>query len=115
MIFPNDRPGATWKNIAKPNSLINAVDVASKPDRSLFMQSSASLMIDFRFDLTECVGTMLRGDHHEFLAIDVAALYFVKTAGRVSRPSDNRSPCENVVHERSGLGAVKQAGARLGF
>jgi hypothetical protein len=72
-------------------------------------------MIDFRFDLAERVGTVLRGNHHEFLAIDLAALDLVKTAGRVSRPSDNRSPCEDIVHERSGLGAVKQAGARLGF
>ena len=79
------------------------------------MQSSSSLMIDFRFDLTERVGTMLRGHRHEFLTIDLAALDFVETAGRVSRPSDNRSPCKNVVHERSGLGTVKQAGARLGF
>ena len=69
------------------------------------------LMIDFRFDLTKH-GTMLRS---KFLSIDVAALDFVKTAGRVSRPSDNRSPCEDIVHERSRLGAVKQAGARLGF
>ena len=68
-------------------------------------------MIDFRFDLSESVGTMLRGKHHEFLAIDFAALDFVKTAGRVARPSDHWSPCENIVHERSGLGAVKQAGA----
>jgi hypothetical protein len=72
-------------------------------------------MIDFCFDLTECVGTMLGSHDHEFLAIDVAALDFVKTAGRVSRPSNNRSPCKNIVHERSGLGAVKQAGARFGF
>ena len=79
------------------------------------MRSSGSLVIDFRFDLTERVGTVLRGNHHEFLAIDFAALDFVKTAGRVSRPSDHWSSCEDIVHERSGLGTVKQAGARLGF
>jgi hypothetical protein len=57
------------------------------------------LMIDFRFDLTKH-GTMLRS---KFLSIDVAALDFVKTAGRVSRPSDKRNPCEAIVHERSRL------------
>jgi hypothetical protein len=72
-------------------------------------------MIDFRFDLTERLGTMLRGDTHEFLAIQLAALDFVKAAGGISRPSDNRSACQNIVHERSWLGAVKQASARLGF
>jgi hypothetical protein len=77
--------------------------------------SSANLIIQLRFDLTKRVGTMLRGDHHKFLAIDFAALDFVKTAGRVSRPSDNRSPGKDIVHERSGLGAVKQARPRLGF
>ena len=72
-------------------------------------------MIDFRFDFTKSVGTMLRGNYQKFLAIDLAAFDFVKTAGRVSRPSDNRSPGKDIVHERSGLGAVKQAGPRLGF
>ena len=57
------------------------------------------LMIDFRFDLTKH-GTMLRS---KFLSIDVAALDFVETAGRVSRPSDKRNPCEDIVHERSRL------------
>jgi hypothetical protein len=79
------------------------------------MELSASLMIDFRFDFKQGVGTILGGDDHEFLAIGIAALDFVKTAGRVSRPSDNRSACENIVHERSRLGAVKQASARFGF
>jgi hypothetical protein len=72
-------------------------------------------MIDFRFDFTKRVGTMLQSNHHKFLAIDLAALDFIKTAGRVSRPSYNGSACQDIVHERSWLGAVKQAGARLGF
>jgi hypothetical protein len=58
---------------------------------------------------------MTGGDDDEFLAVGVAALDFVKTARRVSGPSDDGSACENIVHERSGLSAVKQAGARLGF
>ena len=80
-----------------------------------YCESSARLTIDFRFNLKQGVGTMLGGDDHEFLAVGVAALDFVKTTRRVSRPSDNGSACENIVHERSGLGAVKQTGARLGF
>jgi hypothetical protein len=77
--------------------------------------SSASLAADFRFDLKHSLRTMLGGDHHEFLAVRVTALYFVKTTRWVARPADNGSACENIVHERAGLGAVKQAGARLGF
>jgi len=72
-------------------------------------------MTDLRFDLEQRVRTMLRGDHHELLAVRVTALYFVKTTRWVARPADNGSACENIVHERSGLGAVKQAGARFGF
>ena len=77
--------------------------------------SSASLVADFRFDLKQSVRTVLGGDHHEVLAVRVTTLDFVKTTRRVARPADNGSACENIVHERSGLGAVKQAGARLGF
>jgi len=77
--------------------------------------SSTNLTTDFRFDLEHGVGTMLGGDHQELLAIRVTALYFVKTTRRVARPADNGSSRENIVHKRSGLGAVKQAGARLGF
>jgi hypothetical protein len=81
----------------------------------LYWISSASLTTDFRFDLEHGVWTMLGGDHHELLAVRVTALFFVKTTRRVPRPADNGSARENIVHERSGLGAVKQAGARLGF
>jgi hypothetical protein len=77
--------------------------------------SSASLTTDFRFDLEHGVGTMRGGDHQELLAIRVTALYFVKTTRRVARPADHGSSRENIVHKRSRLGAVKQAGARLGF
>jgi hypothetical protein len=72
-------------------------------------------MVDFRFDLTKRIGTMLGSNHHKFLTIDLAALDFVKTSGWVPRPSDDRSPCEDIVHQRSRLSAVKQAGSRLGF
>ena len=58
---------------------------------------------------------MAGSDRLEFLAVTVGAVYFVKTARRVASPSDNGSACKNIVHERSGLGAVEQAGARLGF
>ena len=58
---------------------------------------------------------MLGGDPHELLAVRVTAVYFVKTIRRVARPGDNGSACENIMHEGSGLGAIKQAGARLGF
>jgi hypothetical protein len=81
----------------------------------LYRISSASLTTDFRFDLEHGVGTMLEGDHQELLAVRVTALYFVKTTRRVAMPADNGSAGENIVHERPGLGTVKQAGARLGF
>jgi hypothetical protein len=81
----------------------------------LYRISSASLTTDFPFDLEHGVGTMLEGDHQELLAVRVTALYFVKTTRRVARPADNGSAGENIVHERSGLRTVKQAGARLGF
>jgi hypothetical protein len=58
---------------------------------------------------------MLEGDPHELLAVRVTAVYFVKTTRRVARPDDNGSARENIVHERSGFGAIKQAGARLVF
>jgi hypothetical protein len=51
----------------------------------------------------------------EFLTIRVAAVYFVKTTWRVTGSPDDRSPCENIVHERSGLGTIKQASAGFGF
>ena len=68
-----------------------------------------------RFDLEQRVRTMRGGDHHEVLAVRVTTLDFVKTTRRVARPADNGRACENIVHERSGLGAVKQAGARFSF
>jgi hypothetical protein len=108
MDFSNDRPvqRQKYREGSIPREMMSTLQAN--------VATYLCLMIDFRFDLTKR-GTMLRSNHHKFLAIDVAALDFVKTAGRVSRPSNNRSPCKNIVHERSGLGAVKQAGARFGF
>src|ERR671923_566241 len=77
--------------------------------------SAASLSVDLRFDLMEGFRTMAGGDLHEFLAVGVTALYFVKAARRIAGPTNNGSACENLVHGRAGLGAVKQASARLGF
>jgi hypothetical protein len=76
---------------------------------------SASPTAKFRFDLQQGVGTILGGDPHELLTVGVAAVYFVKTSRRIARPADDWRTRENIVHERSGLGAVKQAGARLSF
>jgi hypothetical protein len=76
---------------------------------------SATLTADFRFDLRQCVRAMLRGDYHKLLAVLVAAVYFVKTTRRIAGPADDGRTCKNIVHERSGLGAVKQAGARVSF
>ena len=76
---------------------------------------SAILTADLRFDLAECVGAMLRGDCHELPTVCVAAIYFVQTAWRIAGSTDDGSTRENIVDERSGLGAVKQAGARFNF
>jgi hypothetical protein len=76
---------------------------------------SASPTTKFRFDLPQGVGAILGGDHYELLTVRVTAVDFVKTSRRIARPADNGCTRENVVHERSGLGAVKQAGARLSF
>jgi 16S rRNA G966 N2-methylase RsmD len=76
---------------------------------------SAILAADFRFDLKQCVGAMLRSDYHKLPAVRVAAIDFVQTTRRIAGSADNGSTCKNIVHERSGLGAVKQAGARLSF
>jgi hypothetical protein len=76
---------------------------------------SAILTADLRFNLAECVRAMLRGDCHELPAVRVAAIDFVQTAGRIAGPTDDGSTCENIVDERSRLGAVKQAGARFNF
>jgi hypothetical protein len=69
----------------------------------------------FRFDLQQGVGAILGGDPHELLTVRVTAVYFVKTSRRIAGPADDWRTRENIVHERSGLGAVKQAGARLSF
>jgi len=45
----------------------------------------------------------------------VTAVYFIKTTPADRGPADNGAPGEDIVHERSGLRAVKQAGARLSF
>jgi hypothetical protein len=59
--------------------------------------------------------TMPGGDLHEFLAVRVIALYFVKATRRIAGPANNGSTGENLMHGRAGLRAIKQAGARLGF
>jgi hypothetical protein len=76
---------------------------------------SASPTAKFRFDLQQRVGAILGGDHHELLTVRVTAVYFVKTSRRIAGPADDWCTRENIVHERSRLGAVKQAGARLSF
>ena len=76
---------------------------------------SASPTAELRFDLQQGVGAILGGDHYELLTVRVTAVYFVKTSRRVAGPADNGRTRENIVHERSGLGAVEQAGARLNF
>jgi hypothetical protein len=76
---------------------------------------SASPTAKFRFDLQQGVGAILGGDHHELLTVRVTAVYFVKTSRRIAGPADNGRTREDIVHERSGLSAVEQAGARLSF
>jgi hypothetical protein len=76
---------------------------------------SASPTAKFRFDLQQGVGAILGGDHHELLTVRVTAVYFIKTSRRIAGPADNGRTGEDIVHERSGLRAVKQAGARLSF
>ena len=76
---------------------------------------SASPTAELRFDLQQGVGAILGGDYHELLTVRVTAVYFVKTSRRIAGPADDWRTRENIVHERSGLGAVKQAGARLSF
>ena len=58
---------------------------------------------------------MLGGDCHELPAIRVAAIYFVQTAWRIAGSADDRSTREDIMSQRSGLGAVEQAGARFNF
>ena len=57
---------------------------------------------------------MLRGHSDELLTVGVAAIYFVTAAWRIPDPADNGRAREHIVHERSRLSAVKQAGARFG-
>jgi hypothetical protein len=76
---------------------------------------SAIVAVHFGFDLKQCVGAMLRGDYHQLPAVRVTAIYFVQTTRRIASPADNGSTGKNVVHDRSGLGAVQQTGARLSF
>jgi len=63
------------------------------------------------FDLTQCLGTIPRGDRQELLTVGAAAVYLVKPTRRVAGSADHRSARKNIVDERSGLAAVKQAGA----
>ena len=76
---------------------------------------SAGPTAKFRFDLQQGVGAILGGDSHELLTVRVTAVYFVKTSRRIAGPADDWRTRENIVHERSGLRAVEQAGARLNF
>jgi hypothetical protein len=79
------------------------------------MTSSATLTADFSFNLNQRVGTMPGSHRPELLAVTVGAVYFVKTARWIAGAPDNGRACENIVHERSGSGAVEQAGAGIGF
>jgi hypothetical protein len=71
--------------------------------------------VHFGFDLKQRVRAMRRGDSHKLPAVRVTAIYFVQTTRRIASPADNGSTGKNVVHERSGLGTVKQTGPRLSF
>ena len=63
------------------------------------------------FDLTQCLGTIPRGDRQELLTLGAAAVYLVKPTCRVAGSADHGRARKNIVDERSGLAAVKQAGA----
>ena len=63
------------------------------------------------FDLTQCLGTIPRGDRQELLTLGAAAVYLVKPTRRVAGSADHGRARKNIVDERSGLAAVKQAGA----
>jgi hypothetical protein len=76
---------------------------------------SAIVAFHFGFDLKQGVRAMLRGDIHKLSAVGITAIYFIQTAGRIAGPADNGRTGENVVHDRSGLRAVKQTGPRLSF
>jgi hypothetical protein len=66
-------------------------------------------------DLVQRAGTMIRGDSLELLAVRIAAVKFVEAACRISRPADDGSAGEHVVYERTGWGAIQQAGTGLGL
>jgi hypothetical protein len=84
-------------------------------DIAIHTRLPATLTADLRFNLAECVRTMLGGNRHELPAVRVAAIYLVQTAWRVAGSTNDRSTRENIVDERSGLSAVKQASARFNF
>jgi hypothetical protein len=85
-------------------------------ERRRFSSKLAAIVaVHFGFDLKQCVRAMLRGDYHKLSAVRVTAIYFVQTTRRIASPADNGSTGKNVVHERSGLGAVEQTGPRLSF
>jgi hypothetical protein len=74
----------------------------------------AVLLTDSRPDFRDSVGTEFRGDAQEFLTVRIAALSFIKTARWITGPGDNGRAGEHVMHDRSRLGAIEQAGTRLG-
>jgi hypothetical protein len=76
---------------------------------------SAIVAFHFGFDFKQGVRAMLRRDNHKLLAVRVTAIYFIQTTGRIAGPADNGRTGKNVVHDRPGLGAVKQTGPRFSF
>ena len=56
---------------------------------------------------------MTRGDPFELLAVRIAAVEFVEASRWISRPSDDGSARERVVHEGARWGAIQQAGSAL--
>jgi hypothetical protein len=87
----------------------------SHRDLEILCWLSATRASKLRFDFRQGVRAKLRGDSQEFLTVRVAAIYLIKTTRCITGSADNGRAFEDIVYERSWLGAVKQAGARLGF
>jgi hypothetical protein len=69
-----------------------------------------SLLAELGLDLSQSVGTIFTCHSHELLTIGIAAVDFIETAGRIPRSADDWRACENIVHEGSRFGTVKQTG-----
>lgn len=74
----------------------------------------AIFLTESRRDFWHRLGTEFCGDCQEFLTISITAIHFIKAAGCITRPADNGRARENIMHQRSGLSAVQQAGAGFG-